>query len=518
MALVTPDLMTNPMSQHTTELSDGPAATTATFEGLGQGDSDTNTPQWAIILQAVSLAVITVLAGALNAVVIHTIRKRIYLQTPSNRFIYSMTISNAVMTFVVLPFNFTSVIIGEWIFGVVMCNLMGFITLCTLTGTIFSIALITLDRYYAIVQPMLYPLKMTSNYTSHLVVSIWILALICTLPPSFGWSRYTYRPAKAACMTEWHHHVSFSGFFAVSSTLFPFFLICYCYVGILKVARQSSRRVSHGNVVVEEAIKIMSRRRSRRTSLLVNIRMNSPTKALRTVLITVGALMLTWFPFFAELLCEAVLGDYHVADWFEAGAVWLAYCSLILNPVIYALWNKTVRNEILGMFCTRSVSLQWAWRDDDKILARRRESRRLSISGSITDLSYTTVLKGKLTNSTLVTTTGQQTSSNGSVVSGVPLASIHEIGSNRATSPPPSSKKSRSNSGQQKISKATTSRVQQVGSITADVHRSEKSSVRRSARLLSGRKDALEVKGEVDSGRSSHRKLSIVSVDENSTS
>ena len=262
---------------------------------------------------------------------------------------------------------------------------------------------------------MLYPLKVTSNYTTHLIVCMWLLALICTLPPSFGWSRYSFNTAKSACMVDWHHHKSFSGFFAIMTTLFPFTLITYCYGGILKVARQSSRRVSHGNIVVEEAIRIMTRRRSRRTSLLVNIRMNSPTKAIRTVLITVSAILLTWVPFIVELLYETVIGGELIADWLEAGAQWLVYCSLVTNPVIYALWNKSVRNEILGMFCARSVSLQWAWRDDDNIAAKRRESRRISISGSITDLSYTATLRGKLlANSTQVTTTGQQTSSNDS--------------------------------------------------------------------------------------------------------
>lgn len=270
-------------------------------------------------------------------------------------------------------------------------------------------------RYYAIVQPMMYPLKMTSNYTTHLIVCVWILALICTLPPSFGWSRYSFRVAKSACMVDWHYDKSFSGFYAIMTTILPLTLMCFCYGHILKVARRSSRRVSHGNIVAEEAIKMMTRRRSRRTSLLVNIRMNSPTKAIRTVLVTVSALLIIWCPFIIELVYETVLGDELIANWLEAGAMWLAYCSLIFNPMIYAIWNKTVRNEVLGMFCARSLKLQWAWRDDDNILAKRRESRRLSITGSITDLSYTSALRGKFNqHSTQITNTGQQTSSNDS--------------------------------------------------------------------------------------------------------
>ncbi|XP_063967390.1 G-protein coupled receptor 161-like [Lytechinus pictus] len=495
--------------------------TSIPYEGAAS-DAVFVTPQWTIILEAATLSLIAIAAGALNTIIIYTIHKKTYLQNASNRFIYSMTLANAVMSFTVLPFNLAACVLRDWIFGVVMCNLMGFISLCTLTGSLFNVALITLDRYYAIVQPMMYPLKVTSNYTTHLIVCVWILALVCTLPPSFGWSRYSFQMSKSACMVDWHYEKSFSLFYAIMTTVFPLFLICFCYGNILKVAKRSSRRVSHGNVVVEEAIQKMTRRRSRRTSLLVNIRMNSPTKALRTVLVTVGAILITWCPFIIELMYEMVHGDELIADWLEAGAMWLSYCSLIFNPVIYAIWNKTVRNEVLGMFCARSLKLQWAWRDDDNILARRRESRRLSISGSITDLSYTSALRRKFTlQSTQVTNTGQQTSSGDSVASGVHLASIIESSTTTApdtgNSSSGKSKQAKLNSGVKKtrVERLKTEPTTQI-STTAQVHRPSQMITR----SMSGRSSTSKViaNGGGKSVGSGSRKLSIVSFDESTVS
>ncbi|PIK39770.1 putative G-protein coupled receptor [Apostichopus japonicus] len=350
--------------------------------------TDTSSPPGvqSVVLQACSLALICMISCLLNAGVVCLFYKRSYLQTPGNRFILALSVSNLAVGIIVVPLNWISLVIGEWTLGVMMCYASGFFMMCVMVGSVWMVALITLDRYYAIVTPMLYSLKLTNHYSMEVLVLAWFLSFVFTLPPVLGWSTYQYSRPKAACIVVWDQHLSYAIFFLVTCAAVPFAIISVCYFGILRVARQSSRRVSHGNIVVNQPS--TRRRGSRRTSLLVNIRMNSPTKALRTVFLTVGALSLVWCPFVAELMYEAIQGINMASPWAQITSMWLAYGMLIVNPLIYAVWNRSIRSELIGQYCPcLPRTFRLASKDDVLLFATRRGSHAMSISGSLADSS-----------------------------------------------------------------------------------------------------------------------------------
>lgn len=107
-------------------------------------------PDWpkmdSVVLHACSLAFIFVTSCLLNAAVVFLFYKRTYLQTPGNRFILALSISNLVAGMVVIPINWISLVLGKWTLGVMMCYATGFFMLCVLAGSVWTVALITLDR------------------------------------------------------------------------------------------------------------------------------------------------------------------------------------------------------------------------------------------------------------------------------------------------------------------------------------------------------------------------------------
>ncbi|XP_022088165.1 G-protein coupled receptor 161-like isoform X2 [Acanthaster planci] len=343
------------------------------------------------VVQATFLGLILLAVCFLNFLVTFTIYKKAsYLLTSSNRFILSLALSNFVAGAVVLPFNLISCVWRDWIFGVMWCNLTGFVTVSITTGSLFTVMIITIDRYFAISQPMMYPVKLTSTRTVELIILAWFLAVACSLPPVFGWSEYQYSVFRSSCLIDWSQHPSYAVFFTVACVLIPFLVILGCYLKILQVAHVTHRRVSNGNVVITGNLR--NRRRSRRTSLLVNIRMSSPPKALRTIAITVGAFLVIWGPVTAELLFEAFHGLSAVPPWVLMSVTLLWYASFIMYPCVYAVWNRSIRGELLSWFCTRG---RWLNDEQPLLFAPRKESRAVSISGSITDLSYTATLQSK---------------------------------------------------------------------------------------------------------------------------
>ncbi|XP_033637955.1 G-protein coupled receptor 161-like [Asterias rubens] len=371
------------------------------------------------VVQATTLSLIFLIVCFLNFLVTFTFYKKAYLMTPSNRFVFSLTLSNFVGGVVVLPFNLISCLCHEWIFGVMWCNLTGFVTVSVTAGSLLTLTIITVDRYFAISQPMMYPIKVTCTRTVELIVLVWILALVCSLPPVFGWSQYRYNQSRSSCFINWSHHPSYAVFFSVAYVCTPLLIMSWCYVKILQVAHVHKRRVSNGSVVATGTLR--NRRGSRRTSLLVNIRMSSPFKAMRTVVLTMGAFCIIWGPVTVELLYEAFNGILNIPHWVLTSVTSLWYASFIMHPLVYAVWNRSIRRELLSWFCSRG-----RWLDDEMPLfaPRNKETRAVSISGSIGDLSFATSVQNKA--SSLGVTTGATLPYNSSNDSGTVLTCIEE--------------------------------------------------------------------------------------------
>ncbi|XP_033112989.1 G-protein coupled receptor 161-like isoform X2 [Anneissia japonica] len=271
-------------------------------------------------------------------------------------------------------------------------------------------------RYYAIVKPMLYPFKITSTRTVELICCSWVLAILLTIPPFFGWSRFVFHKSKLGCMVDWRHHRSYAAVYVIVGAVFPTAVIIVCYHHIFKAARISSRRVSNGNIVETGS---RPRRRSRRASLLVSIRMNSPTKALRTILLTLIITFIFWLPFVFNGLIEIAYKSIEIPVFIHSVIVILLCCTFLVQPCIYGLWNKTIRRQIKSVIFGTSISFDG---EDERMFYQRRQSRGASITGSITDLSYTALLQSRPGVATISGCSVHQSSND----SGAVLACIQE--------------------------------------------------------------------------------------------
>lgn len=86
---------------------------------------------------------------------------------------------------------------------------------------------------------------------------------------------------------------------------------------------------------------------------------------------------------------EAVWGRGSVSPALETMVTWLSFISAACHPLIYGLWNKTVRKELLGMCCADRHYRE-------SFISRHRKTRLFSISNRITDLGMSPHLTAML--------------------------------------------------------------------------------------------------------------------------
>lgn len=109
-----------------------------TKQEAGEGD--------VIIAEFIAIIIITVSVGLGNLVIVVTLYKKSYLLTLSNKFVFSLTLSNLLLSVLVLPFVVTSSVRREWIFGVVWCNFSALLYLLISSASMLTLGVIAIDR------------------------------------------------------------------------------------------------------------------------------------------------------------------------------------------------------------------------------------------------------------------------------------------------------------------------------------------------------------------------------------
>ncbi|KAL7825697.1 hypothetical protein SRHO_G00334350 [Serrasalmus rhombeus] len=92
----------------------------------------------------------------------------------------------------VLPFVVASSLQQEWLFGVVWCNFTALLYLLISAASMLTLGTIAINRYCAVMYPIIYPTKITGNWAVMSIIHVWLHSLVGCLPPLFGWSTFEF--------------------------------------------------------------------------------------------------------------------------------------------------------------------------------------------------------------------------------------------------------------------------------------------------------------------------------------
>lgn len=346
---------------------------------------------WEATLQSSSLAFICLLAVVGNFLVALTLIRKELLVFPSNRLVFSLTGSNFVLSLLVLPFMVASVAEQKWSFGIFWCNFTAFLTLLFGIASIVTLAMIAVDRYFAIVKPMTYSLTITTSKSTAMLLWVWTQACVSSIPPLFGWSKYEYVEAISVCSVSWDNDSFYTTLLLSTCVLLPFIVMLMCYYFIFQVARTKCRKINVGLMNEPSVDRYYSRSLPSQsvstlqvyTSTLKRpswslLPCNSVAKAIRTISIVLGAFLLTWIPYVTMAASELTYGHALVDRRWKVLATWLMYSGAISYPLVYGVYNRLIRKEIRSCVCRPGAKARRG--------LPRQNSRRFS-SGGLFDYS-----------------------------------------------------------------------------------------------------------------------------------
>ncbi|KYM93275.1 Octopamine receptor beta-2R [Atta colombica] len=319
-------------------------------------------------------------------VMVSVIRHR-KLRIITNYFVVSLALADMLVAMFAMTFNASVQVTGRWLFGYFMCDVWNSLDVYFSTSSILHLMCISVDRYYAIVKPLKYPINMTKRVVAFMLLACWVSpAIISFVPIFFGW--YTTEENSV----HRHKHPELCEFkvnriYAILSSSISFWIPCtimaVTYFAIFKEAnkqeKQMHSRMGNAMLLSHRPSKDLNNLNgelnsagSSKTLTLNEINtehLHTPTKdkhimkmkrehkAARTLSIIMGTFILCWLPFFLWYVTTALCGETcPCPNIVIAILFWIGYTNSALNPLIYAYFNRDFReafkNTLQCAFCS----------------------------------------------------------------------------------------------------------------------------------------------------------------------
>ncbi|GFR96392.1 dopamine receptor 2 [Elysia marginata] len=200
----------------------------------------------------VLLAIFSLIVVIGNVMVIIAVFKEIYLRTVTNYFIVSLAIADVMVGGVVMPFSISNEMTRDvWLYGQAWCDLWRSLDVLASTASILNLCVISLDRYWAITDPIAYPSKMSNGKVCILIMLVWFCSAGISFPAIAWWRSVT--PAdleEHKCMfTEDSAYLIIS---ALVSFYIPMFIMMFVYVRIYRAAMAQTEGIKSGSKVTSD--------------------------------------------------------------------------------------------------------------------------------------------------------------------------------------------------------------------------------------------------------------------------
>ncbi|XP_019382186.1 PREDICTED: 5-hydroxytryptamine receptor 7-like [Gavialis gangeticus] len=322
------------------------------------------------------LSIITLLTIAGNSLVIISVCIVKKLRQPSNYLVVSLAAADLSVAFAVMPFVIiTDLVGGEWLFGKVFCNVFIAMDVMCCTASIMTLCVISVDRYLGITRPLTYPVRQNGKLMAKMVFIVWLLSASITLPPLFGWAKNVTVERVCLISQDFGYTVYSTGV----AFYIPMTVMLVMYNRIYKAAKVSAEKhrfmnfpkqydqdgvycmeasvrghhSSKRSKAVEECATLSKLLRQDRKNISIFKR---EQKAARTLGIIVGAFTFCWFPFFLMSTARPFICGIQCSCMplrLERTLLWLGYTNSLINPLIYAFFNRDLRTTFWNLLWCR---------------------------------------------------------------------------------------------------------------------------------------------------------------------
>ncbi|XP_062236949.1 trace amine-associated receptor 13c-like [Platichthys flesus] len=283
------------------------------------------------------LASVSLLTVTLNLLVIISISHFRQLHTPTNSLLLSLAVSDLVVGLLAMPIEGLRHMETCWLLGRLMCALSPYLSYCLLSASLGNMVLISIDRYLAICDPLLYSSKVTLNRVKVLICLCWACSLLyngLVLMGHLAWPD-RYNSCHGECVVVINHISGTLDLFI--SFIGPCTVMVVLYMRVFVVAVSQVRVIRLQTVTVTPTAK------------------KSERKAATTLGIVIAVFLMCFCPYYYPALAGE---DTSTSLSYYAVLSWIMLINSCVNPLIYALFYPWFRKAIKLIFTLSILQAQ----------------------------------------------------------------------------------------------------------------------------------------------------------------
>ncbi|XP_025017768.1 dopamine receptor 2-like [Tetranychus urticae] len=194
---------------------------------------------------ALFLGIICLLIIFGNILIMVAIRRERYLHTVTNLFVASLAVADCLVGAIVMPSSVVHEVMNKWwIFGQDWCDLWHSFDVLASTASILNLCVISLDRYWAITDPISYPARMTARKAKILIALVWACSAIISFPAIIWWRAVSAPPRPLRC--DFTEDIGYLLFSSIISFYGPLIIMLVVYFRIYRAAINQTKSVKSG--------------------------------------------------------------------------------------------------------------------------------------------------------------------------------------------------------------------------------------------------------------------------------
>ncbi|ESN97272.1 hypothetical protein HELRODRAFT_85596 [Helobdella robusta] len=264
-----------------------------------------------------------------NIIVVWVFSSTPSLRTPSNVLVINLAICDILFSALIgFPMSALSCFQRHWIWGNFGCQFYSFVAGITGLASINCLAVIAVDRYLVVGQPLAMLNQSHFRRSFYHVLIIWTWACVWSAMPLIGWGEYILEGFGVSCTFDYLTRTTWNISFNVCLFTFcfgmPVSVIILSYIGIIRSIAKNRKEFS--SLTAENSS-----------------RARQEIKIAKVFAVCMTAFILCWVPY-ATVAQLGIYGyDQMVSPYTAELPVMLAKTSALWNPIIYAFSHPKYR-------------------------------------------------------------------------------------------------------------------------------------------------------------------------------
>jgi hypothetical protein len=298
-----------------------------------------------------AIVILLLLIGLPSNILVITVvlRKKLYQEHPTIVLLLNLAITDLLVCLLVMPWNIVTLIAGEFQFGsddYTRCQVCqtGVIFIILSLVTLNNLAVISADRLIYLRAPMHYIKLVTNTRVLVATIILWLLSIVCTMPPLFGFNEMRFSTAVGICT------IAFSGSTHLAKN--SYYLIILAVVALIPIATLVVTN-AWGMCIIQNQLRKKAKslkkdKQNHRKSFHKKLRRQQQTGQVKLVKIYCAIFItnfITYTPIVARLITGVVAEDDEFTQAVRISGT-LAYIALLSQSVVHPIVQASLIGDV----------------------------------------------------------------------------------------------------------------------------------------------------------------------------